>query len=114
MPENRLTKIWRWIAGGRELPLFANENLEPVVRSRMPNADELVLGWAESEDEETGQPVRQLMGVPQHYRSTHFYIVGASGSGKTKFMENLALQDAKNGNGFGAVDAPNDPKPEGG
>ena len=108
MPENRFNKIWRWFFWKRDYPLFSDENLESVVRSREPNADELALGWAESEDEETGQPVRQLMAVPQRYRSTHFYIVGASGSGKTKFMENLALQDAKNGNGFGVVDAHSD------
>ena len=93
---------------GENLLNASKEEKTVQILQREPTPDELVLGWEEGEDEESGQPFRQLKGVPQHYRSTHFYIVGASGSGKTKFMENLALQDAKNGNGFGVVDAHSD------
>lgn len=35
---------------------------------------------------------------------THFYVVGASGTGKTKFLEYLIRQDIKNKFGFGVID----------
>ena len=109
MPENRFTKIWRWFFWRRDYPLFAEDNKEPIVRSREPNADELALGFAEIKDEESnGQTIRQLMAVPQSYRTTHFYVVGASGVGKSKFLQTLILQDAKNGYGFGVIDAHSD------
>ena len=108
MPKNHFDKIRQWFFWRREYPLFSEENLEPIVRSRMPNADELALGYAENKDEESEQPIKQLMAVPQSYRSTHFYIVGASGSGKSKFLETLILQDSKNGYGFGVIDAHSD------
>jgi hypothetical protein len=37
-------------------------------------------------------------------RRTHLYIVGASGAGKSKFLEFLIRQDIKKGNGFGVID----------
>ena len=37
-------------------------------------------------------------------RRTHFYIVGASGAGKSKFLEWLIRQDIVKGNGFGVID----------
>jgi len=46
----------------------------------------------------------QLKGIDQRYRDTHFYVIGASGTGKTKFLEYLIQQDIKNGAGFGVVD----------
>ena len=93
-----------FIGGREELPLFADSDEEALVRSRQPNPDELALGWAEGESDETNQPVFQLKGVPQEYRRTHFYVVGASGSGKSKFLETLAKQDISNGDGFGVID----------
>ncbi len=77
---------------------------EPFVRFRSPNQDELVLGWAGGKDETNGQEVHQLKGVSQEVRDTHFYIIGASGSGKTKFLESLVKQDMENGLGFGVID----------
>ncbi|HSX45904.1 MAG TPA: DUF87 domain-containing protein [Candidatus Saccharimonadia bacterium] len=37
-------------------------------------------------------------------RARHMYVVGQTGTGKSTFMENLALQDMLNGNGFAFVD----------
>ncbi len=37
-------------------------------------------------------------------RQRHMYVVGQTGTGKSTFMENLALQDMVNGNGFAFVD----------
>ena len=65
---------------GENLLNASKEDKAVQILQREPTPDELVLGWEEGEDEESGQLVRQLKGVPQHYRSTHFYIVGASGS----------------------------------
>lgn len=37
-------------------------------------------------------------------RQRHMYVVGQTGTGKSTFLENLALQDMLNGNGFAFVD----------
>ncbi|HEX4773916.1 MAG TPA: DUF87 domain-containing protein [Candidatus Saccharimonadales bacterium] len=37
-------------------------------------------------------------------RARHMYVVGQTGTGKSTFLENLALQDMLNGNGFAFVD----------
>ena len=80
----------------------------PVVRERAPNRDELALGHAWGTEE--GRDVFQMKGVSQDDRASHFYIIGASGKGKTKFIEYLIRQDMwHNQNyaaapGFGVID----------
>ena len=37
-------------------------------------------------------------------QATHFYVIGATGTGKTKFLEFLISQDIGKGNGFGVID----------
>jgi DNA helicase HerA-like ATPase len=89
----------------KDLPIWDKEDKqEPLIRSRPPDSNELALGFAEGNDEKTGQPVFQLKAVPQTHRDTHFYIVGATRTGKTKFLETLIEQDIKNGVGFGVID----------
>ena len=39
-----------------------------------------------------------------HDRQRHMYVVGQTGTGKSTFLENLALQDMLSGNGFAFVD----------
>lgn len=85
-------------------PVLPIKSQEPLVRSRAPNPNELALGWAGGKDELNEQEVHQLKGVSQEIRDTHFYVIGASGSGKTRFLETLAKQDMENGLGFGVVD----------
>lgn len=46
------------------------------------------------------KPIR----LSQHDRQRHMYVVGQTGTGKSTFLENLALQDMLNGNGFAFVD----------
>jgi hypothetical protein len=46
------------------------------------------------------KPVRLALGD----RQRHMYVVGQTGTGKSTFLENLALQDMLNGNGFAFVD----------
>ncbi len=106
MANSRLKKIMRRVFGFRqkELPLFVGEGQEPIIRERSPNPDELALGWAEGKDEENQNDVVQMKGVSQESRGSHFYVVGATRTGKTKFLESLIEQDIKNGLGFGVID----------
>jgi hypothetical protein len=46
------------------------------------------------------KPIRLDMGD----RQRHMYVVGQTGTGKSTFLENLALQDMLNGGGFAFVD----------
>ena len=48
----------------------------------------------------TKKPIR--LALPDRQR--HMYVVGQTGTGKSTFLENLALQDMLNGNGFAFVD----------
>lgn len=80
------------------------ETPEVIVRERKPTKKELALGWTLGIEEETDFPIKQLKGIPQEYRSTHFYVIGASGTGKTRFLEYLIQQDIENGFGFGVID----------
>jgi len=46
------------------------------------------------------KPIRLAIGD----RQRHMYVVGQTGTGKSTFLENLALQDMLSGNGFAFVD----------
>ena len=46
------------------------------------------------------KPIRLSLGD----RQRHMYVVGQTGTGKSTFLENLALQDMLSGNGFAFVD----------
>ncbi len=48
----------------------------------------------------TKKPIR----LADHDRQRHMYVVGQTGTGKSVFLENLALQDMINGNGFAFID----------
>ncbi|OYV46027.1 MAG: hypothetical protein B7X10_05240 [Burkholderiales bacterium 21-58-4] len=60
----------------------------------------LDLGWRYSEDRNEFQMAK----VGQRDRGTHMYVIGATGSGKTKFLEFLISQDIKERHGFGVID----------
>ncbi len=60
----------------------------------------LNLGWYYSENKEEFQ----LAKIAESDRSNHFYVIGATGTGKTKFLEYLIQQDIDKGNGFGVID----------
>lgn len=74
---------------------------------KLPRPNELVLGSTTTKGPD-GKAEGKTKGVSQDDRSTHFYVVGATGTGKTKFLETLILQDAMNAHGFGIVDAQGD------
>jgi excisionase family DNA binding protein len=60
----------------------------------------LELGWYYSEKKDEFQMAK----IADEDRATHFYIIGATGTGKTKFLEFLISQDIRKGNGFGVID----------
>jgi excisionase family DNA binding protein len=60
----------------------------------------LDLGWYYSESKNE----LQMAKVADEDRATHFYVIGATGTGKTKFLEFLISQDIRKGNGFGVID----------
>jgi len=73
--------------------------LEPKVRYEdIPGT--LDLGWYFSERKEEFQMAK----IREEDRATHLYVVGATGTGKTKFLEFLIWQDIEKGNGFGVID----------
>lgn len=73
-------------------------------KSRDPLPNERALGFMLDEEDGT----QHLKGILNEDRDTHLYIVGASGSGKTKFMENIIEQDIFCGVGFGVIDPHSD------
>ena len=105
MLKDRLKTLRRWLTTKKpKAPLFPERELVPELRMRKPTPDELALGIASSENIDESKEIYQLKGVSQEARDTHFYIIGASGSGKTKFLESLIKQDIENDLGFGVVD----------
>lgn len=48
--------------------------------------------------------VKKPIRLDQEDRRRHVYVVGQTGTGKSTFLENLALQDMLNGEGFAFVD----------
>ena len=62
--------------------------------------DELALGWYYNAKKDDFQLVR----IKERDRLTHMYIVGATGAGKSKFLEYLIRQDIQKKNGFGVID----------
>ena len=70
----------------------------PVEKGRMG------LGWVNGPLNIATGLEGNIKGIDTKYRSTHFYAVGASGSGKSKFLESLIIQDIIQGEGFGVID----------
>ena len=74
-------------------------SIEPSVRNlQIPNT--LDLGWYYSENKDQIQMAK----VAQEDRATHCYVIGATGTGKTKFLEFLIQQDIEQGHGFAVID----------
>jgi len=58
------------------------------------------LGWYWSENKAQFQMAK----ISEKDRATHLYVIGATGTGKTKFLEFLIQQDIESGKGFGVID----------
>lgn len=48
--------------------------------------------------------VKKAIRIDHSDRQRHMYVVGQTGVGKSVFLENLAFQDMRNGNGFAFID----------
>jgi hypothetical protein len=46
----------------------------------------------------------EVLRLPGSFRSTHMYVVGASGSGKSSLLKNLIIQDIQSGMGIAVID----------
>jgi hypothetical protein len=58
------------------------------------------LGWFYSEDKNQYQMAK----ISNVDRNSHFYVIGSTGVGKSKFLEYLIMQDILEGRGVGVVD----------
>lgn len=54
--------------------------------------------------ETTFRNIRKKFGVKTDDRRRHIYVVGKTGMGKTAMIQNMAIQDIRNGKGVGFVD----------
>src|SRR3989344_5266437 len=105
MLQDRLKNLWRWLTTKKpKPPLFPAVEFTEELRMREPKPDELALGIASFRNEDEGKIIHQQKGIAQESRGRHFYVVGTTGSGKTKFLETLLYQDIKNGLSFGVID----------
>ena len=81
----------------RDTPAVAGP--EPLYYNA-PIPEAMDLGWSYSE----AKNQLQMAKVSQKDRATHLYVIGATGTGKTKFLEFLIAQDIDKGHGFGVID----------
>jgi Cdc6-like AAA superfamily ATPase len=66
-----------------------------IFSEEIPHTLDLGWYWSKNKNE------FQLAKIAEKDRATHFYVIGATGAGKTKFLEFLIQQDIEKGNGFG-------------
>ena len=84
---------------GAQLECVEEALLEPEVRyEEIPGT--LDLGWYYSDNKDEFQMAR----IAEEDRASHFYVVGATGTGKTKLLEFLIQQDIVKGNGIAVID----------
>ena len=62
--------------------------------------DTFNLGWHYSEDKNQYQMAK----ISNDDRNSHFYVIGSTGVGKTKFLQYLIMQDIAEGRGVGVID----------
>src|SRR3989338_7227351 len=46
----------------------------------------------------------RIFGIKEDDRRRHMYVIGKTGMGKTAMLQNMAIQDIKNGKGLGVID----------
>jgi hypothetical protein len=100
--------LWKKLFNGEKQEVSKNKSAETSIQNNTSDpgfSDKnipgtLDLGWYYSENKNEFQMAK----IGQKDRATHLYVIGASGSGKTKFLEYLILQDIEKGNGFGVID----------
>ena len=48
--------------------------------------------------------IRKRFGIKEKNRRGHIYVIGKTGTGKSTLMENMAISDARDGNGLALID----------
>jgi energy-coupling factor transporter ATP-binding protein EcfA2 len=66
----------------------------------MEDNDQRITYFAETDS----RGKRVAFGIREKDRAKHMYIIGKTGMGKSTLLENLAIQDIKNGNGLAFLD----------
>ncbi|HEX77590.1 MAG TPA: type IV secretory system conjugative DNA transfer family protein [Dehalococcoidia bacterium] len=95
----RLLKGGKREESGAQLDNFVEDICWPKVHyEEIPGT--LDLGWYYSKNKDEFQMAK----IAERDRATHLYVIGATGTGKTKFLEFLIQQDIEKGNGFGVID----------
>lgn len=74
------------------------DDRQGLVNEKIPGALDLGIYHSPNKDE------LQVAKISASDRATHVYVTGATGTGKTKFLECLIRQDIENGNGLGVID----------
>ena len=92
-------KLWERFKVNKNSQIESEEPIQEDVEDESLT-DVLNLGWYKSESKNE----LQMAKISEEDRATHFYIVGASGTGKSKFLEFLIREDIKKGNGLGVID----------
>jgi hypothetical protein len=86
----------------RERVMASNQQaaweLENHRTGEMSDPYALALGLTE------GSGYAQPLVVPGDFRTTHMYVIGGSGVGKSSLLKNLILQDLQNGMGLAVID----------
>lgn len=96
---SKLLKKQRGEEPAELLKSSVKEGISPQVHNKeIPGTFDLGWYWSENKDE------FQMAKIAEKDRVTHFYVIGATGAGKTKFLEFLIQQDIEKGNGFGVID----------
>jgi hypothetical protein len=96
--------FWLKINGEEKLKVAksnAAKKKKPLPRAydgKIPNT--FKLGWHYSEDKNQYQMAK----ISNDDRNSHFYVIGSTGTGKSKFLESLIIQDIIKERGIGIID----------
>jgi hypothetical protein len=104
-----LTSLWHMPAGtvnipniawGKKLTLEAPENLpiSELISTEEEKKDITFLAKTSHKNQE------QIFGVKSNDRMKHMYIIGKTGTGKSTFIENMAIDDIRKGRGVAVLD----------
>lgn len=89
-----------WLKGNKNKEAETETEEIPEETNDIPEDDALSLGWYFSDNKNEWQMAK----IAEKDRRTHLYVIGASGAGKSKFLEFLIRQDILNQKGFGLID----------
>src|SRR3989338_8822575 len=80
--------------------LYARRYTIPMIHSHGEEKAELVTYFGQTDSRGKRVP----FGIKLKDRSRHMYVIGKTGMGKSTLLENMAIQDIKNGHGICFVD----------